>query len=87
MFFISATYSMNAVYGPLIANMAAKGIAGIGRVGDQSTHVDNLHNRRNAAWLWVLWMDFDNSSHARIVGTYLQDARPENPVSCRSFES
>ncbi len=87
MLLVSTTYSMNSLDRLLIAEMAAKGVAGIGRISDQATHVDDLHNRRNAAWLRVRRMDFNKRGHARIVGTYLQDARPENPVSCRHFKS
>lgn len=57
-----------AVHSPLVTDMTAERIAGIGRVGNQPTTADDLHDRRHQTRLRMGRMNFYESCHARILG-------------------
>ena len=84
---VCAANSVNSINRSLVANVTAECVARIGWVGDQSATLDYLHDLPHTARLWVGRMNFDEFGHARIVGTWLQDARSENPVSFPAVES
>ncbi len=84
-FLVRTTNAVDAIDRALVADVAAEGIARVGRIGDQTAIFDNLDDCCHAPWLRVVGMNFNELGHARIVGTCRQDARSENPVSCRSF--
>jgi len=80
---VGASDTVNPVNGPLVPDMTAKCVTGIRRIGYQPTISNNLDDAGNASRLRIDGVNFNELGHARIVGTWLQDARPKNTVLCR----
>ena len=57
----------NPVHRAFIADVAAEGIAGIGRIGNQTALPNDLHNRRDPPRLRMRRMYVDEPGHAQIV--------------------
>jgi len=85
-FFVRTPNSVDALDRSFVADVASKCVTRVGGISNQATIPNNLHNLAYATRLGIGWMNVYQLGHARIVGTWQGDARPENPVLFRSFE-
>ena len=74
-FLIGPSDTAYTVQGVFIANMATKGIARVCGIGNQPPLFNRSNHGLDRTRLWVRWMNFYESRHARIVGCHRRDAR------------
>ena len=80
MLLIGTPNSANYVDGLPVANMTTEGVAGVLRVRDEPTALNDAHDRSDPMRLRVRGVHFDEFSHARIVGEHWLRGYPCNTL-------
>jgi len=68
MFLVGAPNLANSVDSLPVTNMAPERVAGVSRIRNETTALDDARDDRHPMRLRVCWVHFDEFSHARIVG-------------------